>query len=70
PELRRQCARALVHKAFCLVALERFDEVIAASDAMDARYGADPSTEMQETVALCLQYKSTALDRLGRHDDE
>ncbi|WP_295977821.1 tetratricopeptide repeat protein [uncultured Variovorax sp.] len=70
PELRRQCARALVHKAFCLVALERFEEVIAAADAMDARHGADPSTEMQETVALCLQYKSTALDRLGRHDDE
>jgi tetratricopeptide (TPR) repeat protein len=70
PELRRQCARALVHKAFCLVALDRFAEVIAAADAMDARYGADPSTEMQETVALCLQYKSTALDRLGLHDDE
>jgi|GEM_PF-554727 len=70
PELRRQCARALVHKAFCLVALERFEEVVAAADAMDARYGADPSTEMQETVALCLQYKSTALDRLGRHDEE
>ena len=70
PELRRQCARALVHKTFCLVALERFDEVIAAADAMDARYGADASTEMQEQVALSLQYKSTALDRLGRPDEE
>jgi tetratricopeptide (TPR) repeat protein len=62
PELRRQCARSLVHKAFCLVALSRFDEVIEAADAMDARYGADAATEMQEQVALCLQYKSTALD--------
>ncbi len=70
PELRRQCARALVHKAFCLIALERFEEAIAAADAMDARHGADPSTETQEQVALCLQYKSTALDRLGRRDDE
>jgi tetratricopeptide (TPR) repeat protein len=70
PELRRQCARSLVHKAFCLVALSRFDEVIEAADAMDARYGADAATEMQEQVALCLQYKSTALDRLGRPEDE
>jgi len=63
-------ARALVHKAFCLIALERFHEVVAAADAIDVYYGADPSTEMQETVAQGLQYKSTALDRLGLHDDE
>ncbi|MGJ7553976.1 tetratricopeptide repeat protein [Variovorax sp. RB3P1] len=70
PELRRQCARALVHKAFCLIALERFGEVVAAADAMDASYGADVSAAMQEQVALCLQYKSTALDRLGQRDEE
>lgn len=70
PELRRQCARSLLHKTFCLIALERFDDVLAAADAMDARYGADASTEMQEQVALSLQYKSTALDRLGRPEDE
>jgi tetratricopeptide (TPR) repeat protein len=70
PELRRQCARALVHKAFCLIALAQFGEVLAAADAMDARYGADASTEMQEQVALSLQYKSTALDRLGRSEEE
>jgi len=69
-ELRRQCARALAHKAFCLIALERFSEVIAAADTMDACYGADAATAMQEQVALCLQYKSTALDRLGRPEDE
>ncbi|MDM0010288.1 hypothetical protein QTI51_35690 [Variovorax sp. J22G73] len=70
PELRRQCARALVHKAFCLVALGRFADVVEAADAMDASYGADASTAMQEQVALCLQYKSTALDRLGQRDEE
>jgi tetratricopeptide (TPR) repeat protein len=70
PELRRQCARALVHKAFCLLALSRFADVVDAADAMDASYGADASTAMQEQVALCLQYKSTALDRLGQRDDE
>ncbi|MFM9922302.1 hypothetical protein VLK31_04870 [Variovorax sp. H27-G14] len=70
PELRRQCARALVHKAFCLIALARFAEVAEAADAMDASYGADASTAMQEQVALCLQYKSTALDRLGQPEEE
>ena len=70
PMMRRQCARALSHKTFCLLALEHFAEVVEAADAMDARYGADASTEMQSQVALCLQYKSTALDRLARPADE
>jgi len=70
PLMRRQCARALSHKTFCLLALEQFAEVVEAADAMDARYGADASTEMQSQVALCLQYKSTALDRLVRPADE
>lgn len=70
PLMRRQCARALSHKTFCLLALTHFAEVVEAADAMDARYGAETSTEMQSQVALCLQYKSTALDRLARPADE
>lgn len=70
PELRKQCARSLIHKSYCLLLMERFEEVVHAADQMDARYGAEPSKEMQEKVALALQYKSTALDRLGRQDEE
>ena len=71
PELRRQCARAMLNKAYQLVEpLGQYVQAIVCIDEMEARYGADLSTEMQEKVAQCLQYKTTALDKLGRHDEE
>jgi hypothetical protein len=61
PELRRQCAQAMLNKAYQLLEpLGQYAQAIVCIDEMEARYGADLSTEMQEKVAYCLQYKTTA----------
>lgn len=70
PELRYQCSRALVNKVYWLLQLGQLEHVLSAADLMDARYGEELSMTVQERVARCLEYKCTALDKLGRHDEE
>jgi tetratricopeptide (TPR) repeat protein len=66
PGQRERLADALVSKGTALLADERWEEAVEASDEVIDRFQDAGESGLRHSIALALYSKATALDRLGR----
>ncbi|WP_235679069.1 tetratricopeptide repeat protein [Aquibium microcysteis] len=63
PQLRELVGKALVNKAYCLIAIGRSEEAVAVCDEVVSRFAASPEPGLRKQVAMALVNKGNALDR-------
>ena len=70
PDLRRRVVNAMVRKGYCLGRLGRWSDSLAHHRAILALFDADLDMTVEKDVALAHGNLATALDHLGRHEEE
>ena len=66
PELRFLEASIIQHKGLALIHANRLAEALSAFDQIVTRYGSNTESQVAESVATALKYRSLILDIFGR----